>query len=111
MDGPLALWEAINNFHLSLSAIKETNQSHRGMQLICCASRSNGLSVWFLFLTFPMIPSPNSSKWKKAGHSSNRSCALGVVAVCARGIVYLNCGHKLYYYVPWTSTRGSVSCG
>jgi len=34
-----------------------------------------------------MIPSPNSSKGKKAFkamHSSNRSCALGVVAVCAR---------------------------
>jgi len=36
--------------------------------------------VLFLFLTSPMIPSPNSSKWKKA----SRGCALSVVAVCAR---------------------------
>src|SRR6218665_3582177 len=54
--------------------------------LICGASSSNCLSgsVMYLFLTFPMIPSTNNSKGKKARHSSNRSCALGVVAVCAR---------------------------
>src|SRR6218665_828008 len=54
--------------------------------LICSASSSNCLSVClsgsvlFLFLTFPVIPSPNSSKGKKA----SCNCALGVVAVCAR---------------------------
>src|SRR6218665_91188 len=42
------------------------------------------LSVPFVFLTFPMISSPNSSRGKKARHSSNRSCSLGVVALSAR---------------------------
>src|SRR6218665_1562314 len=84
------VWEAINNYHLSLSAIKETNQSHRGIQPnMWCQQQQLSVcfsgSVLFPFLTFPMInPSPNSSKGKKARHSSNRSCALGVVAVGAK---------------------------
>src|SRR6218665_933870 len=51
---------------------------------VVCLSVCLSRSVLFLFLTFPKIPPPNSSKGKKARHSSNRSCALGVVAVCAR---------------------------
>src|SRR6218665_1081364 len=79
------VWEAINNYHPSLSAIKETNQSHGGMQpnMQCQQQQLSDClsgSVLFLFLTFPVIPSPNSSKGKKA----SCNCALGVVAVCAR---------------------------
>src|SRR6218665_2384031 len=40
------VWEEINNYHLSLSAIKETNQWHWGNQPnICGDSSSNCLSV------------------------------------------------------------------
>src|SRR6218665_1307640 len=99
------VWKAINNYHLSLSAIKETNQSHRGMQPnMLCQQQQQLLSVClsgsvlFVFLTFPMIPFPNSRKGKKARQSSNRSCALGVVAVSARENLYLD-------YVGTSSTN------
>src|SRR6218665_1713266 len=87
--------------------IKETNQSHGGMQpnmrcqqqqLSICLSGS----VLFLFLTFPLIHSPNSSKGKKARHSSNRSCALGVVAVCRRKNLVLD-------YVGTSSTNTDIN--
>src|SRR6218665_1736018 len=78
--------EAINNYHLSLSAIKQTNQSHGACSLICSASSSNCLSgsVLFLFLTFPMIPPLTAAKGRRQGIAATAAVhSLGVVAMCA----------------------------
>src|SRR6218665_2368909 len=75
----------------------QPNMLCQQQQLSVCLSGS----VLFVFLTFPMISSPYSRKGKKARQSSNRSCALGVVAVCARENLYLD-------YVGTSSTNTMV---